>query len=348
MITKADLKFIGAINLPTEAMGHSTAYAPGCLALRRVNDQVRLFTDVHIESGGKVYEINEAGKKVKDWGYVPHPTKPADLSAPMTGLRWDPIKKALYYSFGYAYHNGPAFHPTYGTTSLPGMIKSVPQQAAFTSLWTRGGTLDIPAGFASKYTGGIRLGVGFGGYYSIFNGGSYGPFLSAGPKIMLCHPAQHKAPRPGNYHHAVPGTWMGENPIESHQGTWNGGDEIGGENHAAGAVWISTQLKQGVLFFASLGTGKIAYIPGGIEVEGRSNYLYVYNPSDLGKVAQGALRPWEPVPKIYPFDPPTGFARGARAAGVAFDQATQKLYVCFTDAVVGEFESFPKIAVYQL
>lgn len=370
-----DLKFHGAFKLPQVACGQSTGYAAGCLALRYVNNQPRLFSDSHVSTGGAVYEVDvptlakempyPTAEIVHQWGDIYQGRKQKgngesynlDGETPTTGLRWDEAEQRLWWTYGQRYNTENQDAPTFGATRLKGkeMTAEGPWKLRLPQSWQRGGTLEIPAWFADKYTGGKRLGVGFGGYYSIFEGGSYGPTLSAATEpvagrppaavTLLAYPDPHLCPRDDDYRQAAEG-WMGKNPVNG-RGTWNSTDEIGGEHTSAGVVWIDAPDKHGLLFFVSLGTGRIAYENGGIQCEGRENALYIYDPADLAKVAQRKAQPWSPVPKFHRLDNPAPGLAG-RAAGVAYDAAARRLYVAFVGAYPDGEESYPVVVVYQI
>lgn len=370
-----DLKFLGAFKLPREACGQSTGYAAGCLALRHVNNRPRLFSDSHVATGGAVYEVDiptlakempyPTAEIVHEWGDIYQGRKQKgngesynlDGETPTTGLRWDEADQRLWWTYGQRYNTENQDAPTFGATRLKDkeMTAEGPWKLRLPQSWQRGGTLEIPVWFADKYTGGKRLGVGFGGYYSIFEGGSYGPTLSAAAEpaagqppasvTLLAYPDPHLCPRNDNYRQAAEG-WMGKNPVNG-RGTWNSTDEIGGEHTSAGVVWIDAPDKHGLLFFVSLGTGRIAYENGGIQCEGRENALYIYDPADLAKVAQRNAQPWSPVPKFHRLDNPAPGLAG-RAAGVAYDAAARRLYVVFVSAYPDGEESYPVVVVYQI
>lgn len=370
-----DLRFIGAFKLPQQACGQSTGYAAGCLALRHVNKRPRLFSDSHVSTGGAVYEVElpalakmppyATAEIAREWGdiYQGHKHKAngesynLDGETPTTGLRWDEPKQRLWWVYGQKYNTENQDAPTFGATRFKDdkLTAEGPWKLKLTQSWQRGGTLEIPASFADKYTGGKRLGVGFGGYYSIFEGGSYGPTLSAAEEpqegkspafvTLLAYPMEHPCVRDANYKHVSEG-WMGMNPVDG-RGTWNATDEIGGELFSGGAVWIDAADKHGLLFFASLGTGRIAYENGGVQCAGRENALFIYDPTELVKVAQGKAKPWTPTPKFYPFKNPADGMEG-RPAGVAYDAAARRLYVVFINAYVDGEEAYPLVVVYQI
>lgn len=370
-----DFQFVGAFKLPQKACGQSTGYAAGCLALRIVDKQPRLFSDSHVSTGGAVYEVEvpapakdepyPTASIVREWGdiYQGHKQKangesyPLDGEVPTTGLRWDEAEQKLWWTYGQKYNTENQDAPTFGATRFNGetLVAEGPWRLSIAQSWQRGGTLEIPAWFADKYAKGYRLGVGFGGYYSIFEGGSYGPTLSAVSKpvegkspgfvTLLAYPIKHECVRDANYHH-VAKNWMGKDPV-GERGTWNATDEIGGEICSAGAIWIDAPDKHGLLFFASLGTGRLAYEDGGVQAAGREDALFIYDPADLAKAAQKKADPWSATPKFYPWKNPAPGMTG-RVAGVSYDAGSRKLYVVFINAYVDGEEAYPLVVVYRL
>jgi len=375
LLQLSDLRFVGAFKLPQEACGASTGYAPGCLALRKVNGKARLFADAHIYSGGKIYEVDvpalardepyPTASIVHEWGDIYHGRKRNQAGQfyelneriPTNGLRWDEARQQLWWVYGEKYNTENQEAPTFGFTHIEGETTTAhgPWKLAAAQSWQRGGTLEIPQWFADKHTGGRRLGIGFGGYYSIFKGGSYGPALLAAAEpqegkqpshvMLLGYPDPHFCIRDANYHHVVAG-WMGRDPVDD-VGTWNATDEIGGETYAGGAVWIDAADKHGVLFFVSLGTGRIAYEDGAVTSEDRTNALYIYDPDELAEVASGTKQSWEPTPRRYPLKNPSPGLVG-RPAGVAYDAESRRLYVVFVHAYVQGEEAYPAVVVYQI
>lgn len=376
LLKHSNLKFVGAFKLPQQACGASTGYATGCLALRYVDGKPRLFCDTHIQTGGFVYEVSvpkiakeapyPVAEIVQEWGDIYKGRKVKangeayQLSewTPTTGLRWDESGQRLWWTYGEKYNTENQDAPTFGATELKGdQIAAVhgPWRLDAPQSWQRGGTLEIPAWFADKYSEGRRLGVGFGGYYSIFEGGSYGPaLLAASPPEktalglpntrLLGYPTPNFCVRSANYRH-VEESWMGRNPAGD-VGTWNATDEIGGEICAGGGVWIDAPDRHGILFFVTLGTGRIAYEEGGVMSEGRQNALYIYNPNDLVEVAEGKQKIWEPMPDHKEFKDPPGFT--GRPAGTAFDPKSGRLYVLWVFAYREGEEAYPMVAVYRV
>lgn len=322
---------IGAFRLPPSVAGSSTAYAAGTLALRTVNGQVRLFSD----AGGQVYEAAvpslrtkppyNTAKVLRTWGVAYRGV------GVCTNLRWD----------GSLWSTGGPLYDTDGVNDLCSgcldlktgrftdhTLSGVPQ------LWQRGGTLECPPWW-ERLTGEKVL-YGFGGYYSIFSGGSCGPCL-CGSRCLLGFPEPHRCPRPPSYYTDTP-DWYAHN-----DSTWTAADECGGENCAASAIWLNTPERSTVGFFVSLGTGRVWYgndgFMSGVHCEARENWIAWFDAVDLLLVRAGVLAPWEPVPTWVRFPGP-----GRVCGAVEFNGL---LWVVHQGAIKGEFEDYPLVVVYK-
>lgn len=347
------MELIGAFLLPRMACGWSTAFAPGCLAFRRVQKEGgrRLFTDTHISSGGLIYQVAvpslfpsppyAVAPIIKEYGNIYHGKKGRQINGEVvtTCLRWDPTMNCLWWSASRKYdiNGGSPVHVMY----WPGTpVSTVAPKLTIPNLWQRGGTLEVPAIYRPKL--GWKFGVGFGGYYSIFSGGSWGPSLTVGNKVLLAYPEPHRCPRPGNYFIDNSSSKSENNWLGRMENCWTAADEIGGENYGAGAVWIEDKL----MFFCSLGVGAISYENGGVQCTERQNYIYTYSSAEVLDVADRKLNFWEPVPKIQQIPNLPGLK--GRVAGVAYDQVEHQLYVYFAHATHDEPESYPAVGVYQM
>lgn len=349
LINPAALKFLGAFLLPRVVFNEATSYAPGCFALRQTGDKLSFFSDAHIYTNGKIYQgrvPDKLGTKapypiakiVRKWDDIYGGKRPdkAGEGVVTTGLHY--AKSVLWWVFGRKYWTGSKTVSTYGLTQMATMQSLVVNLQKTSHHWRRGGVMAMPND---------QVGFGFGGYYSIFEGGSYGPALTRADRVLLAHPEPYRAQRPTNYRMAAgEKSWVGRDPVGG-VGSWTAADEIGGEDHAGGAAWISGGQYHGVIFFASLGQGRIAYEGGGVRCQTRSDYMYVYHPYDLERVAAGELRPWEPKPRIYPFGNRAPGLKG-RIAGVSYDAATRRLYVNYVNAYEYEGESYPAVTVYRV
>ena len=97
---------------------------------------------------------------------------------------FDPAAPSRFY---FSWHSGYTANTNYPSLAWTDLIPGAPVchgswQGDGTTVWTKkiqGGTTIIPDWFANAYLGGRKLGLGFGGYYSIAAGCSFGPFLAA-------------------------------------------------------------------------------------------------------------------------------------------------------------------------
>jgi hypothetical protein len=380
VIALDDLEYQGSFQTPTKAVGQSTGYSAGLLAFRRVGTSKRLFSDTHVSSKGLLYEMEvpeltkaapfKTAAIIKEWGDI-YGGKRLDQSGksvtrPVCGLRWSESTKTLIWVYCKSYNTEDRLAPTIGMTTLNDDIltASGAWRVDGEQLWNRSGTVCIPRWWSDKYAPGRTLGVGFGGAYSIFAGGSYGPTLAAvktpdasntfpsklKPLQLLAYPAAHKAIRTPDYSIRAGVSYLGDDPLEKH-GFWTAADDLQNENYGAGAVWLDLPTKHGLLYLPSLATGEVYYGEGpngkGVNVGGRKNMAYIYDPDELGRVAKGELKPWEPVPKYHEMPhPATGLV--GRFAGVAFDEVDSVLYVIAVRAVKGTFESYPAVHAYKV
>jgi hypothetical protein len=338
VLQQSDFTYLGAFAPPQEALSGpsgpwSTAYATGGIALRHVNGKPQFFATTHVYSGGLVYEMNDPeltmsapypiATIVNPWGdiYMGHKclnstgTCSLDSNSVTDGLYYDEAQNRLYWSYGNFYNAASAVDPVFGYTTFGA------SSATAYGPWTpsgdphsqvvRGGTTRIPAWFADRFTGGRTLGVGFGGYYNIIGDGSLGPALFAAADVqttpgtlstvpLIGFDVTHLAVRPPNYDSSISGS---PNPVNG-VGTWTWADTIQG-----GAIWLDLPTKQGMLFFATLGTGHICYkctttiaggpTCGGVCADGYQAEWYIYRPSDLVAVAQGKEQSWQVQPAIF-------------------------------------------------
>ena len=101
----------------------------------------------------------------------------------VNGLYFDQATNRLYWNYGWWYNAANPMNPSFGYSVLnndgtfnaygPWSINGRPEK------FDRGGMMQIPQWFATDYTGGKTLGVGWGGYFSIIGSGSLGPSLAA-------------------------------------------------------------------------------------------------------------------------------------------------------------------------
>jgi hypothetical protein len=368
VLKETDFEYLGAFALPKSACKHSTAFGATGLAVRRVHGKLRLITGSHRYSKDALYEVTVPGwgkvpgkwpqaPIVSEWGTKPYVeaklnTKHGPIWA--HGLYWDEDLKRLYYSFASWYNtagNTPCLaYATLGDTPKPyGPWKS----SRASTQKVRGGSLRIPKWFADKYTRGRSLGIGFGGYYSIWGPGSKGPHLSA-----VRHPTKEK---PGSGLDTMvlvdyPATGPKEvlkfarrNPDYQEQlkwspgpkgkvGYWTGMDEIFGA-----CVWIDLPDKHGLLYVASLGHGRVWYEGGDRFAEKVKGWWFVYDPRSLAEVALGRKNPWQHSPASWQvnYEPQPGGKW--TTPGCTFDPESRTLFLLVPGCYQSGVEWYPLV-----
>ncbi|MHC4179290.1 MAG: hypothetical protein ACYSWU_17390, partial [Planctomycetota bacterium] len=382
VLTIDDFQYIGSFRVPDTVDGCGSAFTDSGLALRNAEDGTkRLFVRTGLRKTityeakipklakleGNDHSLLKVAPVTKTWGDIKLSGEGDEVIRANAGFWWDETKNILYWSYYHGYCTGrpPVLAASrleegkdivhYGPWSIP---ESIPW---FKSYW--GGVTQLPESFAERYTGGRRLALGFGGYYSICAPASRGPALAAisdpDPRNstldvveLLTYPWPKNvcAPRDGDYFIANC-SWGGRPPEGPGRGFWTMDDAV-----RAGA-FIDLPEKHGFLALAYLGTGRIGYDYGAIRSDGRVCYWCFYDPKDLAEVAGGRRKPWEIVPhSMARVDYPRGIEPGTRwgstpgdPTGCCFDAQTKLLYVyqrfCIDN---GSRELFPCIHTYRV
>ena len=374
-------QYLGSALLPQSALGRSTGYEAGLLALRKVGTELRFFNDTHIYSAGELYEFRvprfaqsapfPSVEVVKEWGNVYGRSRvndnnvPYESGPPVNGLFWDSVREGLWWAYGEPYNTQNRNAPSVGFTQFASAGSITPQTAIRlhpadqANHWTRGCVTQIPPRYADAL-GGRRLAAGCGGYYSIIAGGSWGPAMVAfdpnAPQdraALLGYPvsSEQRAPRPGDYFIAdsagAGSGWMGPNPLGAY-GKWTGADEVGGEGSAGSVLFLDVNVGRGVMFWASQGTGRIGYDSGSITSAGRKNRLYVYDPEKLLEVYRGQRNIAIEPEYFADWQTPGGLLDG-RVAGIAQDPDDANVfYMVQTGAIHEGVEWYPVIHKYRI
>ncbi len=359
-ISSSNFKYVASSLLPKKAFNLSTAYTTGMLTHRREGDKLLFYTDAHINTGGKIYEfvIPQQNKsyavKTKEIGGIYGGRKLDSKGKPITGenghivsgLRYDEETDNMYWNYGANYKPNAWSDPSYGRTRFSTLVSEGPHSNIFAANTRRGGTVKIPK-WISDSTGMGDLGIGFGGYYSIIEGGCAGPCLMVGNKKVIYYPwatgTDHKghAPRPNDYNVEKDQTWLGQNG-----GTWTAADEIGGDIHSSGATWIDEPDMSGFLVWCSQGVGNITYDNGAVRCDRRVNRLYSYNTFDISLSYRGGISPWDVIPDIYEWEVQGGY--NGRVCGVTYDKVTKTLYTLVSEAYEFEGEWYPIVQEFKL
>jgi hypothetical protein len=370
VLHSTDLEYVGSFKPPKTVGEARGAFSECGVVLRPMPDgRDRLFMNythpaqvlfeveipplVKIENGQHAALNTAALKKI--WGGLSLTPPGESTLSPNGGFVWDEGSHTLIWTWYHGYKTGEA-PPLLGATTLsedgtktsfgPWRVVT-PAGGLYKSYW--GGVLRLSSEFASQYTGGRTLALGFGGYYSICASASRGPALGVVPEPdpgqtsvsvtpLLHYPDASPAPRDGDYFNANCGFWN-QQPRDFNHGTWTYDD------YCRAGVWIETPSAHGYLAFVRVGTGRLGYDFGSITDTARAEYWYWYDPKELGEAAAGRRSPWQTMPvsmtKVrYPL--------GLTVTGACFDPRTQLVYVCVSWAYPDGRESYPIVHVYRV
>lgn len=387
--TAADLTYLGSFRVPNgvaspQGVTYPLSYAPGLLASRVVGGKRTFFTTTR-DDADLVFElampalVKGPGCPVaavsRWWGDVYGGKrqdvngKPMPSTNNMQGLRWDDELGGLVWGCGAYYSSQPdptlgyaVLNDADGTATAHGPYRVVRDGSSVDSHWNRGGILRIPQDWADAHAGGNTLASGFGGYYSIGAGASYGPSLTyriaplagvrdvagttlvgyalqagaASPLGRCRRAADYSLGQTANNHPpnplipVLPG-WMAVPPDPDGTGWWTACDGV--EQNGMGACWPRSPGIGGLLTLMVVGTGAINYINGALGSSGpRVCRAYVYSEDELALCASGAKKPWQAVPTWFDWPTPPGWVVDPllQAAGsprsIFFDEPAGILY----------------------
>lgn len=340
-------ELIESFKYPTTSVeGTTTAFGPGCLAGRKMYGNMYFVMDCHLGAHGELWvstlkTVEGDGRYICKLFSIGRPFGDVVPNLPgwtVTGLMF--VGDSMYFTFGKSYNTDQKAESFAGVVEFvkdSWIVKSVRLLPSvgnnLNNLWARGGV--------TQATDGTIL-VGFGGYYSIIAGGSFGPCLvdPNSRRVWLGYRDPKKAIRPGDY---IPvfsdGDWLAPESGEH----WAASDEIGGEDHSSFCLWIDDK----VIFSTYQGIGKIGY-DGSVTAESRVNRLYVYNAQDIYDVRDGDKNAWDPVPEVIDFAPPPGCEPSARMAGGHYDRETGEVWIVWVNAWVSGPELYPILARYRV
>jgi hypothetical protein len=378
VLTQNDFTYVGAFRLPASVGGHDAMWGR-TLTVRYVDQEPRLLT---MTLDHTVYEVRIPNVAVGS-GFPE--AKVTRILGDITlnrrtglvfGLYWDPIDARLYWTSGRTYNTTQPQLPSVGYSLLDDDTgKAIEVEGAWAfrgrgSKPTMGGVLPIPRWFADQYCQGRRLGAGFGGYWSIVATGPahMGPALCAFappdrgtldrnaslaytnlvgyPFNVKPYTTPDRCHRDTDYHTEFDG-WNPKDGI----GYWTWADWLW-----QGAVWIDAPDRHGVVFFPTLGRGRVWYGNATINAERAAHAWYVYDPLDLAQVAQG-----KDQSKIQPRNTwdvhyeniryPMGAWRDEpwnMVTGSSYDESTRRLYIAVRFAYGTRPSSRHMVYVYEL
>jgi hypothetical protein len=369
VLAPGDLRFVGSFQMPTSitlpgGALQDASFGTG-FALRRVGGELRALTATLAEN---VYEVRvppvsptgpaPVADVLRVWGDVTAGQRRLDGrdgAGQLRGLYVDDFDRRLYWTYGDAYNTQSAADPSMGVSVLDdatGTARAIGSWS-FTGRSCKmalGGVCAVPRWFALRHTGGRRLAVGFGGYESIVATGpaSMGPALTAfDPNVLRrarpgtavantpllgypFNPTPYTTPDRSRRSTTYRDDFDGWNPRNG-EGFWTWSDYIG-----QAGVWVDTPSRHGFVVFPNIATGRVWYETSTLRAEGAEHWCHIYDPADLGRVADGAVPQWGIQPQHivemrfagiqYPMN---GWADGPQhmVVGSAFDRRTKRIYV---------------------
>jgi hypothetical protein len=400
----SDFTYLGAFALPPEFPGGSSAAFKWMgLTGRRVGGTLGLFVCAN-NNVGEITTIptlttaapyNQAS--IANTWAVSFPTDPdgSTYDSPflqsVLHIGWDPVDERLYYTTGGMYQASGHNYRSVGYVTLSGggsYTAYGPWRTQTPAMQRRDGITFAPQGWADSYTGGKRLLLGAGGYWSTIQSCSQGP---------VCAATEH--PSAGL---STSTTLTAQNVINHALGTYGGAgktnvlarrtgdatpdvDDTDTMNYTAvaegpGALqgywqwwdtascmcWVDTGTKSGLIYAGQEGTGDIYYSGGGRSDGGWYSYLRVYSLADVTAAAAGSVQPYSLLPSAYFRTSamsgalPSRFTQAWTAwndnmnhpmvQGLWFDATTNKLYMLhrILDTAYSVFEPRALVLVFQL
>lgn len=395
VIAESDFTYLGCFRVPITINGSDgTDYGYG-LTHRYVGGQLRLFSTCGGPYGHRVYEMTPPATldtdatpdtyatEVEYWGDIYQSErylyKAAGTGGDVWGLHWDATDERLYWTYQDAYNSGPGDDCCIGYSTLDDNTATGTAVAAWRFPTSVGckvvkGMTAIPSSFATTYLSGKRLGVGFGGYESVYGTGpaSMGPALFAiDPPSLGTTSSRDYLPTPTTLINHPANSTEYTRPMRGQRDTnyttefdnWQPNAGIGyftwSDLIRQSGVWIDTPTKHGFVVAAVMGNGRVWYETSTGHATSGSHYWMVYDPDDLASVAQGSLdsdlivptNTWLPeyAHITYPMD---GWQDEAPRlhTGMTFDETTNRLYVMVRLAFrpSGDFADRPLVYVFEL
>ena len=381
-LTAADLTYIGSFR--PMAATNSADYSEIGIALRITAGTRTLILNQNFGSGSTagVNEISiptpaiwdgtrtgalalPASTQIRHWGAISNAASGAtgsNLHGPVGGIYFDDATKLLWWTFYNAYWAGgntlPILNCTQlnddGTTAWVGSW-TVPNQKYYWSGVTR-----VPTAFATKYTSGNTLGMGFGGEFSVVAPCSRGPafcvFADPTPVAGIGAVASvtrlvdytqtiEAAFRTGDYFLANLSYWNTQ-PTSIDRGSWCAGDD------SRAGIMIYWNNIRGFIAFTELAKGRIGYDYAAGTIAALAQDMYVYDPDEMGAGAGGsgshALTPYLRIRDFTPLQFTSKPSGTCPIRGVCADEANRLIYVCEAACYKSGTELSPLIHVFQV
>jgi hypothetical protein len=130
---------------------------------------------------------------------------------------------------------------------------------------------------------------------------------------------------------------------------------VWGDSYNNTACWIDGPTKRGFVTIATLGMGKTYYSNSNLTYDRKAYELHIYDPADLGAVAQGAKAPWQVQPASMTELALLGMGLGGQGGGTppapnvvlgaTYDAIAKRLYVLGSG---GGGQFINRVYVYQV
>jgi hypothetical protein len=256
-------------------------------------------TNLQITSGTS-YSNCATARTIRDWGAVTVGTYNGEVCDPNSGVYYNNSDSLLYWTHNNAYCGFcNKTWPILTVTRLHADLTNEniatfwqPNDSMYKAFWS--GVTPIDSQYAAQNTGGRKLLIGFGGYYSLTQPASRGPALSAinlytnqndssdfdAVNGMYYRDGTEFVPRMGDY---VSQPFWNSGWINKLRGAWGYNDE------SWSAVFIKNYRgKSGVIFFCNQQYNRIGYDFGGQSiVYDRRDMWYFYNIDTVAAAFRG-------------------------------------------------------------
>lgn len=288
----SDIVYEGYRNIRTN--GEASTYGKA-LTHRYVNGELRFLTLSH---DGKLMEFAPGALGGTVTATTATWQLPGGMVDDFTGIWWEAAKNRLWVTRTLDYGEASSYYPTRISvlTLGSGSVSNVKtfSLSGVTSKQVFGGAQALPAWAQAELgcTGKPYL-VGWGGYTSLMaqtSPASVGPAmfcipdpdtLSNGATVpasgfkTLLNAVGNRGYRATPYTNLVDDAqWTGTNPAGSYWMTWN-------DSYYNTGMWIEGTTKRGYVAIATVGTGRVRYGDGGVQVDGQGFEMHIWNQTRL-------------------------------------------------------------------